>query len=1375
LSAIAASCHRGGSGSQGSGGPIRAIDVDAPFGLEGQAVSKCYRESKKCDALAKDDTLADGTLVKSARGARASLELGPSTSLDVGEDSAVLLQSISSIDVQQGSVVVRKLGSASDKSEAFRIDVAGRTGEIDPKVGGSVVVRAKSADRAAVTVEKGKLTLRSSGGQTTVLLSGETVDLIKGKPPERVASFVAVETRSHAIAQPALIAQSEPRGLGRMTARVPGRTDVVSGVRLMSHNVNVVLRDGLARTEVEEVFQNDTAQVLEGRYVFPLPADASISSLALWVNDKPVEGEIVEKKRAAAIFKGIVEDTVRPRDPALLEWVAGGDFSLKIFPLPPKGNRKVRIAYDQVLKESGGRVRYVYPLSVGAERATQIDDFTVQVRATDTRSRLDEIETPRYATSKNGDDRGFRLSFGARQFTPANDFIVSYARQTDNDAEVSAYVPSWGEFKGGGLDGAARGAEGSGYVALRLNADLPGGMSPAHVRRDRAIVIDTSHSQSKETLEGEAKLAAGLVRQLDADERFVVLACDSACVTFPESGLSASSDDKVAELDKWLGARAPAGSSDLAGALLDAARRLDADGSGQVVYIGDGSPTSGELSAAAVAARVRPTLRDRRADLRFLGAGRAVDEVVVSALAQTLGATYEPVSTGESIESRIADLAMALRSPVIHGAQVELPSSFTDVYPRSLPNLRLGEQVVLVGRLSANEPGEIKLRGDLDGQPYTLTRAVKWTAEASRQNPLVPRLWSLAKLADLEASSDAGTVKQVIDLSKQYHVMSRYTSLLVLENDQMFAEFGIKRTAAPTAGLPADDLALAPSGASGRAFAPGAAPLNPYEARDDAPGKPTEEKAKGGATGSDLEFAQHRAAPAAPPAAAPAAAEPAPVAAPAPAPRPAAKKSADDFEGVGASAAPAPMPSVAADSKAEAPRTIGQGAGGLGTGTFDSGGLGLLAGPPISGTVTFGNPQVGAGLPIDIVRRIVRQNMGRLRMCYEQGLRRNPSLAGRVVVRFVIRQDGGVATAADGGSSLPDSSVVACAVAMMQRLSFPAPDSGLVMVSQPMTFAPGESRPVFQERWINPEPTASHRAADDSWLGKGEDALAKLRAALEQNPNSRKKYEDLARGLLARGRFEDALSTAKKFVSIDPDSTVARELLAYAAVANDDAQLAASAVDTQVETDPSSVKWHVRGARAFEALGDERRACAHWRSLAGLDAKSDEFAFESLRCRARVMDDRDAVLSEMRSMPKMGKLVSDLVGQVEGGRPPPFSKSVAGAGQFEAEVTCSFGERCPTVFVVSPLGSVFSPFTPTDSRSSTKSVAFSGLRDGTYMTLVVGGSPDARGEVQLRALGSTKTFPISHGGRQTVAATRVTIPNVTHFPVTVFEGFALAR
>ena len=59
--------------------------------------------------------------------------------------------------------------------------------------------------------------------------------------------------------------------------------------------------------------------------------------------------------------------------------------------------------------------------------------------------------------------------------------------------------------------------------------------------------------------------------------------------------------------------------------------------------------------------------------------------------------------------------------------------------------------------------------------------------------------------------------------------------------------------------------------------------------------------------------------------------------------------------------------------------------------------------------------------------RVVRQNYGRFRMCYEQGLGRNPNLEGRVSARFVIGRDGAVSNASNGGSDLPDSGVVSCA------------------------------------------------------------------------------------------------------------------------------------------------------------------------------------------------------------------------------------------------------------------------------------------------------------------------------------------------------------
>jgi hypothetical protein len=98
---------------------------------------------------------------------------------------------------------------------------------------------------------------------------------------------------------------------------------------------------------------------------------------------------------------------------------------------------------------------------------------------------------------------------------------------------------------------------------------------------------------------------------------------------------------------------------------------------------------------------------------------------------------------------------------------------------------------------------------------------------------------------------------------------------------------------------------------------------------------------------------------------------------------------------------------------------------------------------------------LSGSLPAEIVQRIVRQNYGRFRMCYESGLRGNPNLSGRVTARFVIGRDGSVSNVQNGGSDLPDPGVISCVVQAFYGLSFPAPDNGIVRVSYPIMFSVG--------------------------------------------------------------------------------------------------------------------------------------------------------------------------------------------------------------------------------------------------------------------------------------------------------------------------------
>ncbi len=136
--------------------------------------------------------------------------------------------------------------------------------------------------------------------------------------------------------------------------------------------------------------------------------------------------------------------------------------------------------------------------------------------------------------------------------------------------------------------------------------------------------------------------------------------------------------------------------------------------------------------------------------------------------------------------------------------------------------------------------------------------------------------------------------------------------------------------------------------------------------------------------------------------------------------------------------------------------TLGHGAG-TGTGQGFGSGHGRLGGSHKTRApkVRMGATSVNGRLPAEVIRRIVRQNFGRFRMCYEQGLARNPNLEGRVGVRFVIGRDGAVSNVGNGGSDIPDSGVVSCVISAFYGLSFPQPEGGIVTVTYPIMFSPG--------------------------------------------------------------------------------------------------------------------------------------------------------------------------------------------------------------------------------------------------------------------------------------------------------------------------------
>ncbi|HEU4537896.1 MAG TPA: VIT domain-containing protein, partial [Polyangiaceae bacterium] len=389
------------------------------------------------------------------------------------------------------------------------------------------------------------------------------------------------------------------RGLGELRAKKPGQqNERDTALRLSKHSVTVRVVDNVARTEVEESFENETGDELEGIYRFPLPPDAHVERLALEVNGKLEEAAFVERDKAAAIWRGVIQHAVpkapKPaeeiiwvpgpwRDPALLEWQRGGRFELRIFPIAPKSRRRVVIAYTQTVPLAGGLRRYTYPLPYDPRGSTTVDAFQVDLQVLG-HDRALGVKSLGYALqpAAGGDGRAERLAFQQARFVPTGDLQVEYGLP-DRDAELSAwaYRPA--------AEGKA-GEDASPYVVLALRPKLP--RVREQKARDHVLVVDASRSMVGERFARARALAAALVREMDGEDRARVLACDTTCRPLgPALTPGAAAADAVTA---FLDGVTPDGASDL-GAIVRAAQALPAEGSRarHIIYVGDGGASVG--------------------------------------------------------------------------------------------------------------------------------------------------------------------------------------------------------------------------------------------------------------------------------------------------------------------------------------------------------------------------------------------------------------------------------------------------------------------------------------------------------------------------------------------------------------------------------------------------------------------------------------------------------------------------------------------------------------------------------------------------------------------------------------------------------------
>lgn len=553
---------------------------------------------------------------------------------------------------------------------------------------------------------------------------------------------------------------------------------------IQRQTVKIALEGEIAETLVDQRFFNPSSTQVEGWYWFTVPEDAQLVSFALETNGQLVEGEIVERKLAAATYEAAVR---RDNDPALLEWIDARTVRARIFPVPPAGERRVVLRYQQLLVESEGKLRYSYPLAAPRGReAASIEEFSLEVQL----RRGIELD---YDLATLGEARistdGRQVTMRRSGYTPRADFELELTRKAEKER-----VPlRANRFSAGGAQAS--------FVMVRFAPDLDLAKLPAP-RGDVVVVVDTSAAGDPSEQQTKLAVAEALLRSLSVGDKFAVMSADVAAkVLYPETGLAEATPEAISAALEQVAAHAAGGATDLGAIFEQALGRVHGLEQPAVVYVGDGLATSGERSGEALAERLRRSMTGSRARLFTVGVGAEIDAAMLGRLARVGGGEALRVEGPEQAVVRALELSGALKTPTITDLELGLGEGLDDVFVSAGSKLSRGQELVLLARTHHDLPDAITISGRLGGEAFKKEYPLAYVG--GPLDRMVPRLWASAYVERLLGDSRGveAVRGKILALGLEYGLMTPFTSFLALDSEAAYAQQGIGRRRRELGGL----------------------------------------------------------------------------------------------------------------------------------------------------------------------------------------------------------------------------------------------------------------------------------------------------------------------------------------------------------------------------------------------------------------------------------------------------------------------------------------------------------------------------------------------------------------------------------------------
>ncbi len=544
-------------------------------------------------------------------------------------------------------------------------------------------------------------------------------------------------------------------------------------LKLTATDIQVSVEMQVSITRTTQYFHNNLGADKTVAYAFPLPDGASATELRWKLNGVWHIAPISPSPQDTSLPGGTMNQNLR-------NYLGAKPL---FFSIPDTVVRDsllvVELTFVQLLKYDFGDVFYSYPndyrLIQNQTIESQEFEFTLSSQRTIDSIRL-VSSNPLISITNNGN----LATIISNQYTaiPSVNYKVKYSLNLNQLGlfSYSTRIP----------DNLLPDSLGGFFLFI---AEPNPGTTADIIKKVFTLVLDRSGSMSGTKIVQAKNAATYIVNNLNPQDKFNIVDFETNVYSFRNRHVAYSMQTRDSAL-AYIQNIQTGNLTNISGAFSTAVPHFNTANDSTaniIVFLTDGLPTVGITERTALLNHVRTLIQSTETNIFLFsfGIGTDVDQQLLTLMSSQNNGFAEFLLNDE-IESRITNFYRRIKNPVLLSPSVTFSSpDINNVFPNPLPNLYIGQQMIVSGRYTVAGMLNVTLSGRAFNQPVTYNYNFTRIDTPDVRYQFLTKIWAKQKIENLLVvyyslnpnSPEAIALRQqIIALSVAYGVISPFTS-----------------------------------------------------------------------------------------------------------------------------------------------------------------------------------------------------------------------------------------------------------------------------------------------------------------------------------------------------------------------------------------------------------------------------------------------------------------------------------------------------------------------------------------------------------------------------------------------------------------------